>query len=158
MAKTKTDDALGEFEGNPIARSSVKITKAGDGLSDALKVDPVVLHRGDEVYFVLRGKVRYVAHPPEKKDSVAVVRQHIIDTEDIAIVQEAEVAKLLEANRDRVQRALDSLAGQMKIGDPEDHQWTPFSQDDLGCIECGEVEDKPWHSAEAREAVPALSN
>lgn len=156
MAKSKADAVLQQFEGTDVARSSVKITKAGDGLSDALKVDPIVLHRGDEVYFVLRGKVRYVAFPPEKKDSVTVMRQHVIDTEDIAIVDEAEVAKLLEANRDRVQRGLDSLSGQMKIGDPEDHQWEPFSQDDLGCIECGEVEDKPWHSANAREAVSSL--
>src|SRR5258706_9685039 len=113
MAKAKTEPVLEQFEGNDVSRSSVKITKAGDGLSDALKLEPIVLHRGDEVYFVLRGKVRYVAFPPEKKDSVAVMRQHVIDTEDIAIVDEASVAKLLEANRDRVQRGLDSLAGQM---------------------------------------------
>jgi hypothetical protein len=111
-----TDD----FEGDRIARSTVKITKAGDGLSDALKIEPVVFHRGDTVYFVLKGKVRYAAFPPEKKDSADVVRQHIIDTEDIAIVDEAAVAKLLADNHDRVQRGLDSIAGQMRTDDVDD--------------------------------------
>jgi hypothetical protein len=107
--------AIDKFEGDRIARSTVKITKAGDGLSDALKIEPVVFHRGDIVYFVLKGKVRYAAFPPEKKDSDDVVRQHVIDTEDIAIVSEAEVAAMLQANRERVQTALDSMAGQMRI-------------------------------------------
>lgn len=108
------------FEGDEVRRSTVKITKAGDGLSDALKVDPVEYHRGDTVYFVLRGKVRYVAHPPESKDSANVVRQHVIDTEEIAIVNELDVAKLLEANRERVQVALDSMAGQQRLGENDD--------------------------------------
>lgn len=117
---SKGAGGLGNFEGDQIARSTVKITKAGDGLSDALKVEPVVFHRGDTVYFVLRGKVRYAAFPPEKKDSADVVRQHIIDTVDIAIVQEADVAKMLEENAKRVQAGIDSMKGQGSILDGED--------------------------------------
>lgn len=105
------------FEGDLVLRSTVKITKAGDGLSDALKVDPIAMHRGDDVYFVLHGNVRHVAFPPEKKDSNEVVRQHVIDTVDIALVDEAAVDALLKANRDRVQRGLDSMKGQLRTDD-----------------------------------------
>lgn len=111
----KAPGGLGDFEGDPIARSTVKITKAGDGLSDALKVDPIAYHRGETVYFVLRGKVRYAGFPPLNKDGAEVVRQHIIDTVDIAIVAETDVAALLEANAKRVQVGLDSMAGQQTL-------------------------------------------
>lgn len=135
-----------EFEGDPVTRSSVKITKAGDGLSDALKIDPVEFHRGDVVHFVLKGKVRYVAHPPAQKDSTDVVRQHIIDTIDIAIVDEARVAQLLEDNRERVKRALDSMKGQAKLGDPDPHTFDPDDEDETACVECGAGPDAPWHT------------
>ena len=39
---------LPEFEGRAVVRSAVKITRAGDGLSEALKLEPTALHHGDE--------------------------------------------------------------------------------------------------------------
>ena len=41
---------LGNFEGRREAGSQISITKAGDGLSDALQVDPVAYSTGEEVF------------------------------------------------------------------------------------------------------------
>lgn len=139
------------FEGDEIVGSSVKITKAGDGLTDALAIDPVEFHRGEIVYFVLQGKVRYAGFPPEKKDSAGVLRQHIIDTTDIAIVSEEDVAALLQANRDRVKRGLDALATQLRTDDPEDHPFSPDPDNARKCFECGQAKAAQWHTKEVTE-------
>lgn len=103
------------FEGDAIAGSTARIRKVGDGLEDALKVDALEWHRGDEVYFVGRGKVRTVAFPPEKKDSDKVVREHIIDATETTIVAEAVAAPILEADRERVEKLMEELAGVTRL-------------------------------------------
>lgn len=145
MTTSPTTSESREFEGDEVVASSVKITKAGDGLSDALEIDPLVFHRGEEVFFVLRGKVRHVAFPPKKKGDSRVVRQHIIDCEDVAIVPEEAVAQLLVDERDRVKRALDSLAEQLRTDDPEVHPFSPDPDDPKKCFECGQSAKKPFH-------------
>lgn len=146
MADRKT-----KFESQPITGSSIVITKAGDGLSDALKVDPVELHHGETVYFVLRGKVRSIGFPPETVrqgiPSKNLVRQHTIDTTDIAIVEEAAVAQMLADAADRVQRGLDSIAGQGRLDDPEPHAFDPEADADNQCTVCGAKIEMPWHIA-----------
>lgn len=151
-----TDQTEREFEGDRISGSRIVVTKAGDGLSDSLKVDPVTLHKGDLVYFVLRGRVRKVGFPPARVDkgepSDDVVREHTIDTVDIAIVDEAAVAKMLETERERVERGLASMKGQLKTGDPEPHKFAPSDGDPTECWECEAGPDAPWHSDEHRDA------
>ena len=46
-------EALSSFEGRDVLQSSIKVTNAGDGLSDAMLVDPAEYHLGDSVYVVL---------------------------------------------------------------------------------------------------------
>lgn len=60
MTDTRVD--LGEYEGRPITMSSVVIPSAGGGLYDALALDPVLLHSGDEVTIALRCKVEDINH------------------------------------------------------------------------------------------------
>lgn len=45
--------AIPSFDGKEIARTTIKVTKAGDGLSEALKVDPQAFHLGDIVHAVI---------------------------------------------------------------------------------------------------------
>lgn len=148
----KPDDR--EFEGARVTGARIVITKAGDGLSDSLKVDPVTLHKGEIVTFVLRGRVRKLGFPPAHVDkgepSDDVVREHTIDTLDIAIVPEAAVAKMLEDERDRVQRGLDSMAGQGAIAD---HKFIGEPDAPEQCVECAGAPADAQHSDDARDAV-----
>lgn len=105
-------DALPAFEGVPVIYSSVAIAKAGDGLSDALKVDPIALHHGEEVWFVLRGHVAQVNHVPIKSDdSSRLVRKHRIDAEAIAIITSETGKPLLDEALAEVKRKIDESRG-----------------------------------------------
>ncbi len=50
-------NALTSFDGRDVIKTTIAITKAGDGLSDALKVDPQEFSLGDEVVVVLKCEV-----------------------------------------------------------------------------------------------------
>lgn len=116
---TTTPKKLPKFEGRDVIRSAVAIRKAGDGLSDALKVEPVALRHGQRVFFVLAGEVRSVDHDPIEKDAIELVRTHVIDTIDIALVDKDEVEQLLDLNRERVQEMLDELDAEGTLMDKE---------------------------------------
>lgn len=102
---------LPNFEGRAVVRSAVKITRAGDGLSEALKLEPSALHHGDEVFFVLRGSVTQVNHRPTSREEDDLVRVHTVEAQEIAMVGQAQVDELLAAERDRVKRLKDEEAG-----------------------------------------------
>ncbi|MDQ1429196.1 MAG: hypothetical protein QOK39_2672 [Acidimicrobiaceae bacterium] len=65
-----SDTDLPDFDGFEVRRSAVRITKAGDGLSEALKVQPRALHYGDEVFYILRGKVAQVNHKGDPDEGI----------------------------------------------------------------------------------------
>lgn len=102
---------LPKFEGRPVVRSAVKITRAGDGLSEALALEPTALHHSDEVFFVLRGSVTQVNHRPTSREEDTLVRVHTVEAQEIAMVDQAAVDKLLVEERERVARLRDEEAG-----------------------------------------------
>lgn len=115
-------EGLGKFERRPVRKSSIKITRAGDGLSEALKFEPVALHVDDEVYFVLRGKVSKVQFGKVSADDDDLARVHTIDTIEITSVEKGDVEEFLKAADARLaqRRLAESLAdgtGSMLEGD-----------------------------------------
>jgi hypothetical protein len=114
--------ALPNFEGRAVVRSAVKITRAGDGLSEALKLEPTALHHGDEVFFVLRGEVSQVNHRPTSREEDSLVRVHTVEAQEIAMVGQGQVDELLAAERDRVKRLKDEEAGREPLPLDEDPQ------------------------------------
>lgn len=156
---TKTDDGtepttLGDFEGDTIVRSEVAVTKIGDGLSDALKVDPVALHRGDRVFLIIEAECRHVAFPPIEKGSDLLARKHVLDAVEVALVDEEDVEKLMAANRDRVQRALDSMKGQGTV-DPVSGEATPAAEANDELDRLLETLDDDDPDEETRDALRA---
>lgn len=119
-ATVEEPKGLPAYEGIDVDKATVKITNAGDGLSDALKFEPVALHHGDEVFFVLKGKVVKVTHEPEGKvelddDIDELVRVHVVKTFEIAMVDEFDVSELLAKNRERIKKRKDEEAGVMNL-------------------------------------------
>lgn len=55
---------LGTYDGRPITKSSITIPNAGGGLHEALGLDPVLLHTGEEVDVLLRCTVGKHTHDP----------------------------------------------------------------------------------------------
>lgn len=98
---------------------AVQITKAGDGLSDALKVNPIALDHGDEVFYLLRGRVSQVKFTEVKPGSEDLVRVHVIVTQDITQVPEDLAVPVLRDAQVGLRKQLDEIAGraQLPLGD-----------------------------------------
>ena len=106
--------ALPLFEENAVSVSRVKIVNAGDGLSEALKVDPVALFLDDEVYYVLQGKVTSVAHVVDKDGITS--RVHTIKADGIAPIDQETARKAIQTAAEETERIRAEQAGQLALG------------------------------------------
>lgn len=109
--------ALEPFEKKPVIKCEVKITKAGDGLSDALQVDPVEMHVNERVFFVLEaevGQVQFVRMSPAGND---LRRVHVLVTQRITQVDGADVSAYLDDAEQHVRRALAEISDDQRTLD-----------------------------------------
>ena len=127
MAKAKKD--LGEFEGQKIAGTTIALRNAGDGLSQAMKVDPTILHHGETVYVVYETRVIDVQHP-EIKDSDEVMRKHVLKAGTATIIDGAAVKKAIAEQADRIQKHRDEQTGAqaLEVGKVDTLATTPASE------------------------------
>lgn len=100
MATAATAAKLAPFEGKEVVKTTVQVTNAGDGLSQAMDIEPVELHHGDRHYLVLEVDVAKVRFDPIKDAPSMLERVHIL---------KAGVAVLID--RDVVS---DAIAGQKR--------------------------------------------
>lgn len=91
------------FEGRDVIGMKVAITNAGDGLSDAMLVDPTELHIGDKVFVVLEGEVTKVNYVTVK-DTEALNRVQTIRAGVATLVDEKLVKKVLDDQRIALER------------------------------------------------------
>jgi hypothetical protein len=112
---------LASFEGSPVTAVGVEIRNAGGGLSEALDVDPIVLHGGDTVYVVMRCDVTGVNHQPIKGDEGNWKRVHVMRATDATILDSSAVRKAIDSQRDRIRREHERRKGvEHLFPDPED--------------------------------------
>jgi hypothetical protein len=117
-----TSTNLGEFEGEDVALANVKITNAGDGLSKALAVHPVLLHRGDKVHVVLECDVTDITFKAIK-DTDVLTRVHTLRAGSATLIDEKAVRQALTATEEAIERArgVHKLPGLAATdGDPAD--------------------------------------
>lgn len=119
--------ALPKFERRPVVRASVKITNAGDGLSEAMRLAPEALQLGDEVWFVIKGEVVRVAHESAPKDDHNLVRVHTVKASDVALVAKDAVQDVLHAEQDRIARLREEEEGIQRL-----------TEDPLGILDEGD--------------------
>jgi len=147
---------LDAFEGHQVVAAKLRVTRAGDGLSEALKLEPRALLVGEEVFFVLRGQVTQVNHRSASKDKGdLLVRVHTVEAQEIAMVGQAEVDELLAAERDRVKQLRDEEAGREPLplaGDSQSSQ-LPADAETLG-----EAPSGGWEPPAPPPGGPPLEN
>jgi len=68
---------LQPFEGRDVVQASMRITRAGDGLSTALGIEPVEYHPGDRLHVLLEVEVGRVSYDPIK-DTDCLRRVHTL--------------------------------------------------------------------------------
>lgn len=117
MAEALPPVDLGEFEDRTVARTGIKVTNAGDGLSQALKVDPQLLHHGDVVHVALRCEVTKVYFDEADGDGQELVRIHVLKAGSAAIVDEKTVKKAIDAQAERIRKAAEEAAGMQGLFD-----------------------------------------
>lgn len=131
-------DHLGTFEGRDVLRTTVAITKAGDGLSAALGIEPDALPMGRTVYVLLECTVGGVTfEPAEKSDpEMGHVRKHKLVAGTATIV-DTDVARPLIAEQ---RRRIDEARGVQALPLDEDSEDAFAELDDDEPI-AGEVQD-----------------
>lgn len=77
---TTNPTALDPFEGEPVSSAGMEIPGAAGGLREAMKLDPVQLHKGQRVIVVLDTTVEKIRFDP-LKDSDGWKRVHILGVE-----------------------------------------------------------------------------
>lgn len=107
MAKrAEQKNGLTAFEGKDVLSTAVSVTRAGDGLSKALAVEPLEMHVGEVGVMVLRyevGKVRFDPVP----DTDGLQRVHVLIAGTATFIDEDTVQEAL----DNQQRKIDSANG-----------------------------------------------
>lgn len=139
MTDTQTQN-LGEFEGLPVLGTSVAITRAGDGLSQALKTDPVLLHHGQTVMVVLECEVADVTFA-QIKDVEGFTRKHKLKAGTATIIDADVVRDAIVAQKERNQLAAEKAKGIQRLGQLEaEHAKGEHSFIDPveGCSACDE--------------------
>jgi hypothetical protein len=104
MASKNAVAGLSQFEGRDVLQATIKVTNAGDGLSDALGIEPCEYHLGETVYLVIEAEVSRVNYE-EIKDTGALKRVHTFRAGDATMVDGQLVAKVLEDQRIALEKA-----------------------------------------------------
>jgi glucokinase len=95
-------NGLAAFDGKAVLSAGIAITGAGDGLSEALAVEPQEFHHGEKVYVVIETEVAKVRFDPVK-DTEGLRRVHFLKAGTATIVGESVVAEALEEQKRKIE-------------------------------------------------------
>jgi len=112
---------LGVFEGRDVTSAEMSLRNVGDGLSSAMKLDPVVLHHGDRVMLLIEAEVVDVAHPPAIPSDTGgpVKRKHILKGISALVTDTKANAQAISKHKGRIDK-LAEIDGQRSIDDEID--------------------------------------
>lgn len=106
--------ALGVYMDRDVSATSVKITKAGDGLSKQLAVDPIVLVPGDTYMVLLEGRAGSHTHKLiDKANTWELVQELVAQT--VTFVDGDDLQKVIRIAADRVERAQEAAKGVQRL-------------------------------------------
>lgn len=100
---------LGKYQGKDVLRTSVSIHNAGDGLSEALAIEPEELKINSTVFVVLECEVDAHDHKRMKKVPGAMELVQVLKAGTATLVDEALVRDLLDEQTKRIEDARESI-------------------------------------------------
>lgn len=106
---------LTEFEGRDVVQSTIKVTNAGDGLSEAMSVDPIEMHLGEKRYLLIEAEVHRVNYE-ELKDTDVLRRVHTLKAGTATLVDDEYARELIEKQR----KAILAAKGVVELFDDDD--------------------------------------
>lgn len=123
MSKTKK---LRDFEGLPVERTTIALTNAGDGLSQAMKIDPSEYHVGDKAYLIIEGECTKVAFLPltASEPDGAQVRLHTFRAGTATVADGELIRDLIAAQAEKNLRAKEAEQGVQRLPLTEESERT----------------------------------
>lgn len=106
---------LGKYQGKDVLRTSVSIRNAGDGLSEALAIEPEELKIGTTVFVVLECEVDAHDHKRMKKVKNAMELVQVLKAGVATLVDEGLVRDLIDEQAQRIETAREEAAGVTKL-------------------------------------------
>lgn len=95
---------LTPYEDRDVLQTTIRLTNAGDGLSQGLAIEPAEYHVGDVISLVIEASISRVAYEPIP-DTDVLRRVHTAKTIIGTVVQPDTVVKLLDKAKRDVERA-----------------------------------------------------
>lgn len=134
---------LKKFEGREVIGAAMKVTRAGDGLSEALSLAPETYRVGEKVTLILEGEIADINYKSVPKTD-ALQRVHVLRTERIVRI-EGDIAKdFFDAEADRLSALRDEKDGVTRL---------PLDDDPLGLFEGASTPTAEQAAAEADAAA-----
>lgn len=118
LAAALANHKLTPYRGRDVVRTSIKITNAGDGLSSAMRIDPVEYDPETTVYVVLECTVAKHAHMPIPDTGTYELEQSF--RAGAATIVDADLVRAhIEQQQARIQAAKDNAIGKVNLeGEP----------------------------------------
>lgn len=119
MSKATTDSPapnLGKFEKRDVVAAAIEIRNAAGGLNEALGIMPQRFEIGAKAFVLLEVDCVGIDHEPVK-DTGVLKRIHVFKAAGATMIDEADARPRIEYQRDQIQRAKDSAAGQGRLDD-----------------------------------------
>lgn len=120
---------LHDFEGQPVDRATVKVTKCGDGLSDALAIEPEEIELGEPRFFLVKTTCGRVSVETDRKGITS--RVHTMITDAIAKVDAETATAMLQASAADLAKKKRELDGQLSF-EAEEAAAEREAQDETG--------------------------
>jgi hypothetical protein len=105
---------LGDFEGSRVTTSTVKVTNAGDGLSQAMRIEPVAFKRHERLVLVLDCIVDKVTFADGDMSGEST-RVHVLKAGTAIVVERDLVAAMLDEQAERIKQAKEDAAGLLHL-------------------------------------------
>lgn len=110
--------AITKHDGREVRQHQIKVTNTGDGLSQAVAVDPVDLHIGDKVYALIECEKRADGFAPiNNGNDLKMV--HTLRGGAATLIDASLAKPLVEQQTERIIKARDEAAGFSQLGDPD---------------------------------------
>ena len=107
---------LSPYQGKDVLRTSIAIKGAGDGLSEAMGIDPEELAIGSKGVLVLEFVVEAHKHKPIK-DTNALSLEQILKAGTATLIDSDVVQAALAAQREKIDKAKADASGQPRLVD-----------------------------------------
>lgn len=106
-------NALSPFENHEVVGTTISITNAGDGLSEAMKIDPVEWEHGEKVFVLLETEVAKVRFDPSKDNSENLVRVHVLKAGTATVMDAGKAKPMIAAQKKKIEEAegIEQLPG-----------------------------------------------